>query len=100
MAAYISRKKTMTTNITTLSINLLISERKNHRNLFAERIMELLPESSSLMEVEKILKSNFLTTMAICVENPNGEARNVFYQLAQFFERKVNGVPSDLSVAA
>jgi len=90
----------MTNNITTLAINLLISERKNHRNHFADRITELLPESNNLFEVEKILKSNFLTTLANCVEDPNCETRNVFYQLAQFFNQKVNGVQSVFPVAA
>jgi hypothetical protein len=90
----------MTTNITTLALNILISERRNHRLIFATRITELLPEGNDVSEKEKVLKSNFLSIIAKCVEDPNCEVRDIFYQLSQYYNQKVNGFQQTLSVAA
>ena len=44
----------MTTSMTTLALNLLISERRNHRLVFAGKIIELLQQNSPNSEDEKI----------------------------------------------
>ncbi|HEX9980933.1 MAG TPA: hypothetical protein VGB50_10270 [Flavobacterium sp.] len=90
----------MTTNITTLAINLLISERESHRSFFADRITELVQESNDVSDIEKELKNKFFSVISKCVENPNRESADVFYQLAQFYNQKIHGNQSALSAAA
>jgi hypothetical protein len=81
----------MTNNITTLALNLLISERLTHRGIFAKRITELVKDTNDVSGKEKLLKNNFLSIMEKCVENPNFEYRDLFYQLAQVYNEKLNG---------
>ena len=90
----------MTTNITTLAINLLISERANHRGALAEKIVELVQPIADNSEKEKELKNNFYTVIAKCVENPSRESADLFYKMAQFYNEKVNGATTGLSAAA
>lgn len=85
----------MTANITTLALNLLISERLEQRNIFAGKIIAVLDEQS-IAENESVLKDNFLLALHKCIEDPNSEIRNVFYQHAQYFTQK----NSSLSPAA
>ncbi len=89
----------MTTNITTLALNLLISERINHRSIFADRIIGLLRECNedSIKELE--LKTNFISIINKCVEDPGCEVRDLFYQLSQYYNQKINSGQS-LPIAA
>ena len=50
----------MNTNITTLALNLLISERVNHRIIFGDKIIEILQENIEYFENEKENKDLFL----------------------------------------
>lgn len=87
----------MTPNITTLALNLLISERKSQRLLFSERILNC----ESLTDIFKSspeLKSNLIFAMAACAENPDGEAREELYRLAAFCDERLSA--SHLSSAA
>jgi hypothetical protein len=78
----------MTTNITTLALNLLISERLDQRNNFANQIVTQLEENGIDSENEKAMKVDFLMVIEQCIENPNSEARDIFYQLALYFTNK------------
>ena len=81
----------MTTNITTVAINLLIAGRMEFRETLADRIVELLKPSGDISDGEKELKSHFLILLSKCVENPNCKSRDDFYQLAEFYNVKING---------
>ncbi len=90
----------MTTNITTLAINLLISERLGHRNMLADKIIEIVQHQNDETKVEKDLKNNFLMVIGKCVENPSCDSRDVFYQLAKFYNEKLSGTEQKVSIAA
>ena len=82
----------MITNITTLALNLLIAERASHRKIFADKIKKLVEPINDVSGKEKLLKNNFLSIMAKCVENPNCEYRDLFYEIAQHYNQMINGV--------
>lgn len=84
----------MTTNITTVAINLLIAGRLGFRETLADRIMVLLQQCEDNTFMEKELKNTFLMLMNKCVENPNCNSRDDFYQLAEFYNQKINGTSS------
>ena len=90
----------MTTNITTLALNLLISERLDQRNNFANQIVAQLEENGIDSENEKAMKVDFLMVIEQCIENPNSEARDIFYQLALYFTKKANGNQDNFFPAA
>ncbi len=90
----------MTTNITTLALNLLISERLDQRNNFANQIVQLLEENGIDSENERAMKVDFLMVIEQCIENPNSEARDIFYQLALYFTQKGSGAQDNFSPAA
>jgi hypothetical protein len=90
----------MTTNITTLALNLLISERENHRNIFAQRIVDLLQDSNDISSKEQELKTNFLTILEKCVADPNCEVRDLFYKLSQYYNQKINRFQCQMPEAA
>lgn len=81
----------MTTNITTLALNLLISERIDQRIFFAGKIAVILHENFIASEEDKLLKDDFMLTIEKCIDNPNGEFKNRFYQLAEYFSIKISG---------
>lgn len=87
----------MTTNITLLALNLLISERIIHRTTIAERITELVYPTQEATSKDK---ADFFTLLAHCVENPSYEGSTHFYQLAQYYNQKINGDQSNLFNAA
>jgi len=81
----------MTANIATMALNLLVAERENHRQLFADKIKELITPIDSTSGKEKLLKNNFLSILPKCVENPNCEYRDLFFEIAQHYHMVVNG---------
>jgi hypothetical protein len=81
----------MTTNIATLALNLLVAERENHRQIFAEKIRNLVEPISGKSGKEKLLKNNFLTILPMCVEKPDCEYRDLFFEIAQHYNLVVNG---------
>ena len=76
----------MTTSITTLALNLLVSERINQRYIFADKIIELIQDSTDDH------KKDFLNVIHMCIEDPSSEARNAFFKLAEYYTEKLNGV--------
>ena len=89
----------MNANITTLALNLLISERINHRIVFAIRIKELLNQSSEDSENEIATKNKFSSAIDKCTQDPNSDSRDLFYELAQYYNQKINGNSSFSAVA-
>ncbi|WP_309642402.1 hypothetical protein [Flavobacterium sp.] len=76
----------MTTSITTLALNLLVSERIGQRYIFADKIIALVQETQDDSENKK----DFLNVITLCIEDPSSEARNTFVQLAQYYAEKIN----------
>lgn len=89
----------MATNITTLALNLLISERASHRKSFASKIIDLTSKISHDSDKDKEVLNSFLAALNMCVENPGCELRDLFYQFAQFYNKKISA-KSNLSAAA
>lgn len=81
----------MTTNITTLALNLLISERRNHRLVFAGKIIELLQQGSQNTEDDKIRKEDFVSVIGKCIQNPNCDDRGLFFEYAQYYSDVIHG---------
>ena len=75
----------MTTNINTLALNLLVSERIGQRYIFADKIIALVQETQDDSENKK----DFLNVITMCIENPSSEARRTFVQLAQYYAEKI-----------
>ena len=81
----------MTTNMTTLALNLLISERRNHRLVFAGKIIELLQQNSPNSEDEKNRKEDFVSVIGKCIQNPNCDDRGLFFEYAQYYSDAIHG---------
>lgn len=90
---------TMTPNITTLALNLLISERESQRILFSGRILEALQSSGSVFKSAPELMDNFVSAMKACIEKPHGGSRDEFYKLAAYCDERIASQPN-LSSAA
>lgn len=89
----------MNQSITTLALNLLISERLNHRIVFAGKIVEILHHSIQGMQNEETRLNNFLAVISKCTQEPNCEERELFYELAQYYNNVIFG-QSNLSAVA
>ena len=89
----------MNQSITTLAINLLISERLNHRILFAGKIIEILHQSLQDFDDENDRLSAFIATISQCTQEPNCSERDRFYDLAQYFNNKIFGQSNLFAVA-
>lgn len=88
----------MNPSITTLALNLLISERKSQRIHFSGRILDAVQFSGSIFKNLPELMDNLVLTMKACIENPNCEARDDFYKFAKFCDEKISS-DSNLSAA-
>lgn len=75
----------MTTSITTLALNLLVSERIGQRYIFADKIIQLIHDTKDGN------KKDFLNVIHMCIEDPSSEARNTFFKLAEYYSEKLNG---------
>ena len=75
----------MTANITTLALNLLISERMSQRSFFASKIVEMLNDVNENSEKEKQIKQDFKSVIEQCVQDPAGKFRDVFFHYAQYY---------------
>jgi hypothetical protein len=96
----INKKPTpMNQSITTLALNLLISERLNHRIVFAGKIIETLQQSVQGLENEEEKLNNFVAVISKCTQEPNCEERELFFELAQYYNSMIFG-QSNLSAVA
>jgi len=89
----------MNQSITTLALNLLVSERLNHRIVFAGKIVEILHQSIQDMEQEESRLNHFLSSIAKCTQEPSCQEREIFFELAQYYNSRIFGM-SDLSAVA
>ncbi|NHM07931.1 hypothetical protein G4D82_11915 [Flavobacterium sp. CYK-4] len=76
----------MTTNITTLALNLLVSERIGQRYVFADKIIALVQDAKD----DAGQKKDFINVIHTCIENPSSDARNTLFELAQYYNEKIN----------
>lgn len=81
----------MTTNMTTLALNLLISERRNHRLIFAGKMIELLQQEQPNSEDDKIRKEEFVSVIGKCIQNPNCDDRGLFFEYAEYYSDAIHG---------
>jgi len=89
----------MNQSITTLALNLLISERLNHRIIFAVKIIEILHQSIPDMENEEARINNFMDVISKCTQEPNCLERDLFYELAKHYNNIIFGQPELSAVA-
>ncbi len=89
----------MNQSITTLALNLLISERLNHRIVFAGKIIEILRQSIQDLENEEERLNNFMGTISKCTQEPNCQERELFYELAQYYNSRIFGQSNFSAVA-
>ena len=89
----------MNQSITTLALNLLVSERANHRIIFANKIVEILQHSIRNFENEDERINNFLVVISKCTEQPSCKERDLFFELAQYYNARIFG-QSTLSAVA
>lgn len=90
----------MNTSMTTLALNLLISERLNHRSFFASKMTELLDSLHDNSDKDKQIKSDFIAVINQCVEDPTGKFNDVFYHYSQYYAEKISGAQKNFSSAA
>ena len=89
----------MNQSITTLALNLLISERLNHRIVFAGKIIEILHQSIQDLDDEETRLNSFMAAISKCTQEPNSVERDIFYDLANYYNTKIFG-QSDFSAVA
>ena len=89
----------MNQSITTLALNLLISERLNHRIVFAGKIIEILHQSIQGLENEEARLNNFMSVISKCTQEPNCQERELFYELSQYYNSRIFGQSSFSAVA-
>ncbi len=89
----------MNQSITTLALNLLISERLNHRIVFAGKIIEILHQSIQDLDKEEARLNSFMAVISKCTQEPACIERDAFYDLAQYFNDIIVG-QSNLSAVA
>ncbi|RZJ33279.1 MAG: hypothetical protein EOO51_14455 [Flavobacterium sp.] len=79
----------MNATITTLALNLLISERVSQRSFFASKINDLLDGIADRSEKEKQIKRDFRAVTDRCVDDPSCNLRDLFYHYAQYYGTKL-----------
>ncbi len=89
----------MNQSITTLALNILVSERLNHRIVFAGKIIEILHQNIQDMDKEETRLNQFLSSIAKCTQEPSCQERDIFFELAQYYNSRFFGI-SDLAAVA
>jgi len=89
----------MTANFTTLALNLLISERPNHRSFFASKIVDLLDSVKDNSEKERQIKIDFIAVIYQCTQDPTSKFRDVFYHYSEYYNAKLANPHSFQSAA-
>lgn len=91
----------MSNNITTLILNLLISENILHRIRISHKISELLESNVfGFGALETIMRNHFLSRIQNYVESPSGSNRDVLFEMADFYKMHFIEFTSELSIAA
>ncbi len=77
----------MSTNITTLILNLMISESKLHRIRLAGKIIDVLEENvPDFGRIEKLMRNHFINMIMAYVENPYSSKKDLLFELADFYK--------------
>jgi len=90
----------MKRSITTLALNLLISERQAYRKSLADSITDVLKQRPEVFENDLERRNTFLSLMDECVADPTCEARKVFYQMAHYYNQQISTGISKVFIAA
>jgi len=91
----------MNGTITTLVLNLLVSESKLHRQSLAEHILELLDmQVGNFGRIEKAMRDYFVSHLMACVEDPTCKAKNTLFRLSEFYRNYYIEYVPELTVAA
>ncbi len=85
----------MSNNITTLVLNLFIAERFLHRQNIVERIREILnQEADTENPLEGAVRKLLLRKLKLYTENPTREAKDLVYEIAEFYCDYFHRVPA------
>jgi len=79
----------MTTNITTLALNLLIAERISHRNMLATKILHQIDRISDCSQKDQETRHAFIAVLHQCIANPTCQFRDLFYRYAEYYAQKL-----------
>ena len=84
----------MKNQLTTLALNLLISERYLRRAELARYMKETVENETDLPAVAEIFKRHYFLQIDRCVENPNCSSRAILFALSDFwnmhFKTRIN----------
>ncbi|MBD3583108.1 hypothetical protein [Flavobacterium selenitireducens] len=75
----------MKNQLTTLALNLLISERFLRRSELARYMKETVQSETDLSAVGEIFKKHYFRHIDRCVENPNCSSRAILFALSDFW---------------
>ena len=75
----------MSNNITTLVLNLIIAESFMHRQNIADRIREILNKEQEENPLEAAVRKLLLRKLKMYTENPTREAKDLVYEIAEFY---------------
>jgi hypothetical protein len=88
-------------NITTLVLNLVISESKLHRIRIADTITDLLETYvADFGGIEKQIRIQFLAHISHCVDCPNAKTKDLLFEAANFYKEYYLQEVAELLAAA
>ncbi len=91
----------LTNNLTTLVLNLLISERLSHRLEIAGKITEILDtHADENWKIEEIIRRQFTSLLMSCTENPVSEQRIALRMIASIYKEFFVEPVAELAMAA
>jgi len=75
----------MKNQLTTLALNLLLSERFAHRLDFAVCMKNAVDAEHEFTPMAELFREHLFTHIDRCVENPNCSSRKILFYLADFW---------------
>jgi hypothetical protein len=91
----------MSNKITTLVLNLIISESLEHKRKLSARIIEILESQSyDCGGIEKEVKRLFVSKVQHFVENPNQESKAALFAVSQFHSEFYSEYAVEMKLAA
>ncbi len=91
----------MKNNITTLILNLLVSENRMHRSRIAESVVDFLNINvADFGGIERQVRKHFISRIEICVENPTSQCRIILFAFADFYKDVYIEYVQELNIAA
>ena len=86
--------------LTTLALNLIISERLAQRAQLAQNMKEIIECEDELSPIAEVFKNRFLLHINRCVETPNCSSRLVLFGFADFWNSYFKSTPCKALAAA